>query len=207
VQVLSQHRDMGVDVAGKRGQLLPQDLDADRHPRVRVGGGAASGHEPGDLVQASLPERVGEVGELDVRPARPVEVRGHQPRREPLGVRRGGSAGARVQGGQRPQVVADDAGGIIHVQHRGGDPLHRAPCQRNGISSPSRLDHVRDRARDLPHTRGILAPATERVLPAVPPQPVDQPCHACHPRISHVPIQPQTRLASELYESWRLCCP
>jgi hypothetical protein len=34
---------------------------------------------------------------------------------------------ARVQGGQRPQVVGDAAGGIIHVQQRGGDPLHRAP--------------------------------------------------------------------------------
>ena len=109
MQVLGQDRDVRVDVAGKRGQLLPQNLYPNGRPRVRVGGGAAFGHEPGDLVQPGLPKRAGEVGELDVWPAWPVETRGQQPVREPLRVRRGGLAGAR-RGRQRPQVIADDAG-------------------------------------------------------------------------------------------------
>jgi hypothetical protein len=181
---------VGVDVAGKRGQLLAQELDADVRPRVRIAGGAAFCHQPGDLVQAGRPERVGEVGELDVRPARPVEPRPHQPGCQLLRVRRGGPAGACVQGGQHPQVIADGAGGIVHVQHRGGDPLHRAPRQRNGVRRSAGFDHVRDRPRDLPRTIGILAPAAIRMLPPVSPQPVDQPPDFGHPRISHVLIQP-----------------
>jgi hypothetical protein len=77
MQVLGQHRDVGIDVTRKRGQLLPQELDADRRPRVRIGGGTTFRHQPGDLVQPGLPERVSEVGELDVRPARPIEPRPH----------------------------------------------------------------------------------------------------------------------------------
>jgi hypothetical protein len=99
VQVLGQHGDVGVDVARKRGQLLPQELDADSRPRVRIVGGAAFCHEPGDFVQPGRPERVSEVGELDVRPARPVEPRPHQPGRQLLPVRRSGPAGTCVQGG------------------------------------------------------------------------------------------------------------
>jgi hypothetical protein len=36
MQVLGQHCDARVDVTRKRGQLLPQELDADRRPRVRI---------------------------------------------------------------------------------------------------------------------------------------------------------------------------
>jgi len=36
------------------------------------------------------------------------------------------------------------------------------------------------------------------MLPPVSPQPVDQPLHFGHPRISHVPIQPQMKMALAL---------
>lgn len=127
VQVLGQHGDVGVDIAGKRGQLLPQELNAEGRPRVTIIGGAAFCHQPGHLVQAGRAERVSEVGELDVRPARPVEPRRHQPARQLLLIWRSGLAGTCVQDSQQPQVTADNAGGIVHLQHRGGDPLHRAP--------------------------------------------------------------------------------
>lgn len=79
------------------------------------------------------------------------------------------------------------------MQHRIGDPLHSAPRQRYGVRGSAGRDHVRDRARDLPRTLGILAPATVRMLPTVSPQPTDQQRNFSHPRISHTLIQPQMR--------------
>jgi len=121
---------VGVDVAGHRGELLPEIFDSPlRGPGVRFGGNAACFGQPGDLGQTARAEGFGELFELDGGPARSVELPGHQPRGPALSVWRRSPAGPCVQDHERAEVVPDYSGRIVHVHQRGGDTLHRAPRQ------------------------------------------------------------------------------
>ena len=191
-QVFGQYRDVLIDIAGCRRELLAQDLDPQRRPRIGIRGGTSFLRQPGNLCQASVPQRPGEFRQLNIRPARPVQPRRHQPGSQPPGVRRRFLAGPRVQGHERAQVAADDPRRIVHVHHRRRDALHRAPCQQYGLGSPASLDHLGDRGYHRPGAVGVLPPPAVRMLPPVPPQPVDQPPDVGHLRICHAYIQPES---------------
>ncbi len=61
---------------------------------------------------------LGEFLELDGGPAWSVELPGHQPRRQAPGVRRCRTAGPRIHGHQRAEVVTDDSGRIVPFRNR-----------------------------------------------------------------------------------------
>src|SRR5713101_5553956 len=75
------------------------------------------------------------------------------------------------------------------------------------LRAARRPRHRRTRSCPRPRPPGILAPAAVRMLPPVSPQPAGQPLRFGLPRISHVPIQPQMKMALALHGSWRLPCP